>query len=111
MRSHPAPLVQVTLVGYGDQLAVQRRDLGELDGRAPVVRPELEVVAEPERALREAELLLARCPGQRSRRPGIDKFCMQSKTDIVTTLELGAKKSQVSENCQVLRNLCVQADT
>ena len=47
----PAPLVQVPLVGDGHQLAVQRRDLGELDGRAAVVRPELEVVAEPERTL------------------------------------------------------------
>ena len=34
----PAPLVQV---GDGDQLTVQRRDLSELDGRAPNIRPEL----------------------------------------------------------------------
>ena len=49
----PAPLVEVPPVGDGHQLAVQRRDLGELERRAGLddVGPELEVVAEPQRAL------------------------------------------------------------
>ena len=61
----PAPLVEVPPVGDGDKLAVQRRDLGELERRAGLddVGPELEVVAEPQRAL--AQRLVALLVGGR----------------------------------------------